>query len=396
MSKAYKENFSKIYVPNLNQNILFEDKVLLAPILNNEDQKNTQNQKKEISLNDEMKKNKETSSDKINNNLNLESDFNIPEFKIEPKEIKPANKKNTDQKTPQQIQVQPVKNSQKNSISSLSVKNELMELEKKNLDNLTNEPNQLEKLQQDLKLKTENNTNIESFKVADKSSNQTLTQKKQKNDKLNLEIQKTKEKTEPVKIDQEISKKSKKNLEKVNLDSKKQVKKIINNDYKSEENELICNNDCEDTYYDVSNIRSSEYENLIFEYNQDLSSSEGYNMTNDIPEFLIKKNPNDFRNNHLNKLYFKQDYIDGFFKAIDEQNLSALERFFAYMQTEYITNNSGENALIYSVKHRKNKVVRYLLKRGFHTRLKNNYFQNALDVALRYNNFEAYSLMKNY
>lgn len=151
----------------------------------------------------------------------------------------------------------------------------------------------------------------------------------------------------------------------------------------------------QDTYNNTKNSRSDKYEDLMFEYNKNLSNIKNYKIISEVPDYIAQANKST-QNRHLNKIYFHQDYIKAFFAAVDQENLSALERFFIEMQNEYIVNENGDNALIYAVRHKKNKVVKYLLKRGFDVKAQNNCHQNAINIALMFHNYEALEILKKY
>ena len=68
---------------------------------------------------------------------------------------------------------------------------------------------------------------------------------------------------------------------------------------------------------------------------------------------------------------------------------------FIELKNENIENINGETPLFYAIKKRKNKVLRYLIARDINLRFENEYKQNAMNIALKYNNYYAISLLKH-
>jgi hypothetical protein len=185
------------------------------------------------------------------------------------------------------------------------------------------------------------------------------------------------------------------NEENINFSAKQTKKRIEDNDDDDESNEIDCFS-CEDSYYNQENLRSSEYTDCLFEYNKGSSSYlSAYKFSGDTPEFLISKKENENGNRHLNPLYFRDDYIKGFFDAIEAENLSAIERFFSYFQTEYIVDSNKDNPLIFAIKRKRNNVVRFLLKRGFDFKMTDFCGVTPIEIAHKYRNLEALEILKS-
>ena len=150
----------------------------------------------------------------------------------------------------------------------------------------------------------------------------------------------------------------------------------------------------EKKFANIVPFRDGEYDRLMFEYNKHSSGTQNYKIVTSVPDYI--KNSSACKNNrHLNKVYVHNDYVKSIFFAVDQQNLNLLERLFIELKNENIENINGETPLFYAIKKRKNKVLRYLIARDINLRFENEYKQNAMNIALKYNNYYAISLLKH-
>lgn len=124
-----------------------------------------------------------------------------------------------------------------------------------------------------------------------------------------------------------------------------------------------------------------KYQQKIFERNNYNKDVKNYKVIGEVPSF-IRKAQTTVGNNHLNKVYYYNDYVRTLFKAVLEENISAIERLLIILKNTEIENKEGDTPLIYAVKNKKMKSIRYLVKRGCDPNYQNSSGDSPKNIAL--------------
>jgi hypothetical protein len=145
--------------------------------------------------------------------------------------------------------------------------------------------------------------------------------------------------------------------------------------------------------FDIESERfNSEYEYKVYEYNKRPNNLNNYKVVANVPEFLEKAHDT-MGNGHISRIYSQDDYIHTLFRAINDEQIGAIDRIFQILKSGNVSRKDGETPLIYAVKNKKYRSVEYLLMRGADKEVKNGWGESALNVAKRNNDYEMVKIL---